>query len=72
MKEEKKVNQEEQENTTPEKEPETKKSKLGLIKKVCTIGERIVTGGLAAVGCYALYKAVKPEPKGPVNNKSNE
>jgi UDP-3-O-[3-hydroxymyristoyl] glucosamine N-acyltransferase len=63
MKEEKKVNQEEQENTTPEKEPETKKSKKGLIKTVFTIGEKIVVGGMTALGAYALFKAVAPEKK---------
>jgi len=59
--EDKKVEGQEQQETGEQQE--NKKSKLGLIKKVCTIGERIVTGGLAAVGCYALYKALKPEPK---------
>jgi len=62
MADEKNLKEQEQQETGDQK-PENKKSKLGLIKKVCTIGERIMTGGLAVVGCYALYKAVKPEPK---------
>jgi hypothetical protein len=42
---------------------ESKKSKMGVVKKVFTIGEKIVMGGLTILGGYALYKAVKPEPK---------
>lgn len=59
--ENKKVEGHEQQETGEQQE--NKKSKKRLVKKVFTIGEKIVTGGMAALGCYALFKALKPEPK---------
>lgn len=59
--ENKKVEGQEQQETGEQQE--NKKSKKRLVKKVFTIGEKIVTGGMAALGCYALFKALKPEPK---------
>ena len=63
MADEKKVFDEQENEDKKEQQPENKKSKKGLVKKVFTIGEKIVTGGMAAIGCYALFKALKPEPK---------
>lgn len=67
--ENKKVDGQETQDTGEQQE--NKKSKKGLVKKVFTIGEKIVTGGMAALGCYALFKALKPEPKS-TSNDSNE
>lgn len=69
MADEKKVIDGEETKETGEQQ-ENKKSKKGLVKKVFTIGEKIVTGGMAAIGCYALFKALKPEPKS--TSDSNE
>ena len=69
MADEKKVIEGEETKETGEQQ-ENKKSKKGLVKKVFTIGEKIVTGGMAALGCYALFKALKPEPKS--TSDSNE
>ena len=71
MADEKKVIDGEETKETGEQQ-ENKKSKKGLVKKVFTIGEKIVTGGMAAIGCYALFKALKPDPKGSTSNDSNE
>lgn len=70
MADEKKVIDGQENEDTGDQKQENKKSKKGLVKKVFTIGEKIVTGGMAAIGCYALFKALKPEPKS--TSDSNE
>ena len=63
MKNEETKNLEGQEQETGEQTPETKTKKSGIVKKVFTIGSKVVTGGMAALGCYALFKALAPEKK---------
>jgi len=61
--EDKKVEGQEQQETG-EQQPEKKKGgAMSVVKKVFTIGEKVVMAGLTGLGAYALYKAVKPEPK---------
>lgn len=70
--EDKKVEGQEQQETG-EQQPEKKKGgAMSVVKKVFTIGEKVVMAGLTGLGAYALYKAVKPEPKGSTSNDSNE
>ena len=54
-----------------EQQPEKKGGAMKIVKKVFTIGEKVVMGGLTALGAYALYKAVKPEPKTGSNDSDN-
>ena len=60
--EDKKVEGQETEDKK-DQQPEKKGGAMKVVKKVFTIGEKVVMGGLTALGAYALYKAVKPEPK---------
>lgn len=69
--ENKKVDGQENEDKQ-EQQPEKKGGAMKIVKKVFTIGEKVVMGGLTALGAYALYKAVKPEPKSNSTSDSNE